>query len=68
MRVWQDKRNQRYVVYRRAGGVERKTSVRYKAYNYGNSYWSVTSAARKAGEIARRLSEWPAHKLANFKF
>lgn len=57
-----DKPRLRWVVYRRAGGVTRKTSVRY---GQTVSHWEATARAKA---IAARLHAWPADKLAQFKF
>lgn len=63
---YQDRKRLRFVVYRRAKGITRKTSVRYTAH--GNDYWGVTAACRLAENMARRLKAWPADKLASFQF
>lgn len=61
---YEDKARCRFGVYRRAGGVTRKTSVRYPV---GNS-WVRAQAHGDASLLAWRLKSWPADKLATFKF
>lgn len=58
---YDDTERARFVVYRSHGGVTRKTSVRY-----GNRSWS--DALWEAINIGIRLREWPAERLAEFKF
>lgn len=61
VRVYDDKQRSRFVVSRRAGGVTRKTSVRYR--------WGTYEAAQRAARIlAQRLHRWPAEKLRDFIF
>jgi len=56
-----DERRLRFVVSRRVGKLERKTSVRYGSR-------SIDEARRIARAIAYRLQACPSHKLAEFKF
>lgn len=60
---YEDKARCRFVVYRRAGGVTRKTSVRYSYKNHPRR-WAQIDALR----ISERLKSWPADNLATFKF
>lgn len=50
----------RWVVYRRACGITRKTSLRGPA-------WDENLASR-AWALAARLKHWPADRLAQFRF
>ncbi len=59
--LWHDEKRSRFVVYRRAGGILRKTSVRYGERNKGN-------AESVAKYPAGRLAECPAHQLGSFRF
>lgn len=54
-----DWRRHRFVVCRRAGGVTRKTSVRFMDNNY-------SAAERIAEKLAARLAAMPGGKLADF--
>lgn len=56
---YDDARN-RWVVYRRACGITRKTSLRGPA-------WDENLAIR-AWALAARLKHWPADRLAQFRF
>ncbi len=58
---WHDEARMRFVIFRTAGGVTRKTSVRY-GENTFNSAW------KSAITMAHRLHDCPADKLASFKF
>jgi len=59
--LYHDRKRKRYVVYRTAGGVSRRTSVRYtRDTKPGASYVAIT--------IRDRLHSWPGHKLASFVF
>ena len=60
--VYNDQRRCRFVVYRRAGGILRKTSVRHRL-GMGRFFALVT-----AHKMAKRLRACPAHKLAQFRF
>lgn len=59
---YEDTERERFVVFRRAGKVERRTSVRY----------SDSASRREARGIAEReaerLKNWPAHLLAKFQW
>jgi len=54
-----DARRSRWVIYRTAGGITRKTSLRCKAEG---------DREDEAKATARRLSRWPSDKLASFTF
>ncbi len=58
---YHDEARCRFVVYRRAGGLSRRTSVRYSEGNKG-------AARREAEQLAARLVAHPAEKLADFVF
>ncbi len=60
--LYDDEKRSRFVVYRRAGGVSRKTSVRYRDDGFR---WLAEDIAQG---IANRLHTHPADKLASFKF
>ncbi len=62
--LYHDRKRNRFVVYRRAGGVVRKTSVRY---GFGGRRERLDAFVR-ADQIATRLKAWPAAKLSAFKF
>lgn len=55
-----DAARSRWVVYRRACGITRKTSLRGPA-------WDENLASR-AWALAARLKHWPADRLAEFRF
>lgn len=55
-----DAASSRWVVYRRACGITRKTSLRGPA-------WDEDLASR-ASALAARLKHWPAERLAEFRF
>ena len=61
---YEDKARCRFVVYRRAGGVTRKTSVRYDPAKM----WDRMFAHSYAELQAARLKHWPADNLAFFKW
>lgn len=56
---YDDARN-RWVVYRRACGITRKTSLRGPL-----SDWAL---AIRAARMAERIKAWPADRLAEFRF
>jgi hypothetical protein len=62
--IYEDVARCRFVVYRRAGGVTRKTSVRYATDCLRAREYASENAAR----IARRLRACPAENLVAFKF
>lgn len=55
-----DRKRKRWVIYRRAAGVVRKTSVRGLRTNWDAHFiaWS----------LAMKLSRWPADRLHEFRF
>lgn len=59
--LWHDRKRRRFVVYRRAGGVTKKTSVRYQS----ESFYAALDAAMS---LRKRLHYWPADKLSSFSF
>ena len=61
VRAFDDTKRSRFVVHRRAGRIQRKTSVRYKSEH---RYYALIAANR----LAEALSACPASKLAKFKF
>jgi hypothetical protein len=61
---WHDEERTRFVVYRTAGGVTRKTSVRYDPAVTGD----CLAARLRAHRMARALGAHPAHLLRSFKW
>lgn len=59
--MYDDHRGNRFVVFRTAGGVTRKTSVRY-----GISAPSWEAACKRAQKLVLALSRHPAHRLRSF--
>ncbi len=59
--IYDDKKRKRFVIYRRAAGVRRSTSVRY-----GND--SKQNAHRLARRIASQLNRCGTQALAKFSF
>jgi hypothetical protein len=70
--ITEDKTYMRWVVYRQAGKVARRTSVHWRgrADDRGPSALARrrAEARRKAERIAERLKNCPASRLAEFRF
>lgn len=63
-RYFDDVKRSRFVVHRKLGRIQRKTSVRYKDEGRDTKYLARIQAAC----LARQLSACPASKLAKFRF
>ncbi len=59
---YDDQPRMRFVVYRRAYGVAKKTSIRYMDAH------TRTEAEELAQGLAKRLRNWPAEALEKFRF
>ena len=69
--MYDDARRCRWVVYRTAGGITRKTSVRYES---APEIWSTPcpqswdDAYKRAHRLMLALARHPAHSLRSFKW
>jgi hypothetical protein len=70
--ITEDKTYMRWVVYRQAGKIARRTSVHYRGSKLDRGPSAIArrriEALRKAEKLAARLKNWPGDKLEKFVF